>query len=66
MDAETTTHFLLPCDIYTTERNKMLQKIRNILDSKRLLLPNDDLYVTFLLYGHDSSLMKIELYWTCY
>ena len=28
MDAETTAHVLLHCNIYTTEGNKMLQEIR--------------------------------------
>ena len=50
MDAETTAHFLL----HSTERNKMLQEISPILESKKLCLPNDDLCVKFLLYGYDS------------
>ena len=32
----------------------MFQEIRPIIESKRLRLHNDDVYVKFLLYGHES------------
>ena len=54
METETTAHFLLHCNIFTAERNKMFQEIiRPIIESKRLRMSNDDLYVKFLLYGHE-------------
>ena len=44
-----------------------------VLESKRLRLPNDDLFVKFLLYGHDNlnidmgmitlTLMKMSSLW---
>ena len=32
----------------------MFQEIWPVLESKRFRLPHDDLYVKFLLYGHES------------
>ena len=51
MSAETTAHFLVYCNLYTEVRNVMLQVINPILESNGLRLPNDDLFVKFLLYG---------------
>ena len=54
LSAETTAHFLIHCNLYTEVRNKMFQVINPILLSNGLRLPNDDLFVKFLLYGHDT------------
>ena len=54
VDTETTAQFLLHCNIFAAERNKMFQEIiRPILESKRLGLPMGMITL---------ALMKIELY----
>ena len=54
MSAETTAHFLVYCNLFTEARDHMFQTINPILESKGLILPNDDMFVKFLLYGHDN------------
>ena len=53
MSAETTAH-LCYCKLYTEIRLSMLLIINPILAWNDLHLPNDDMLVKFLLYGHES------------
>ena len=54
MSAETTAHFLAYCNLFTEERVHMFQAINPIIESNGLILPSDDMFVEFLLYGHDT------------
>ena len=54
MSTETTKHFLVYCNLYTEVRTNMLQVINPLLESYDLRLPNDDLLVNLLLYGHET------------
>ena len=51
--AESTQHFLLHCPIFSTHRKKLLEDI-NPLIGKLNLNPDDQNFVTILLYGNDS------------
>ena len=52
--AETTAHFLCYCELYTEIRRNMFQVINPILALNDLHLTNDDMFVKFLLYGHEG------------
>ena len=54
MSTETTEHYLIYCNLYIEERNDMFQVINSLLELNGLCLPNDDVLVKLLLYGHDS------------
>ena len=54
MAAETTAHFLLYCDLFTEARGIMNRVINPIMASNGLILPSDDEFVNFLLYGHKT------------
>lgn len=50
MFTETTEHFLVYCNLYTD----MFQVINPILESNGLCLPNGEVLVKLLLYGHET------------
>ena len=55
-DVETTSHFLLHCNLYAGARNSLNNDINSLLESKELVLLDDGQRVKFRLYGHDLNL----------
>ena len=55
LESETTTHFLLKCPYFTTQRSILISKLSSILqDTHDLTREDDDTIVKFLLYGNES------------
>ena len=53
--SETTTHFLLKCPYFTTQRSILISKLTSTLqDTLDLTRADDDTIVKYLLYGNES------------
>ena len=58
MDAESTAHYLLDCELFIEARINLFEIVNPILQAKGLHFPSNNHLVNFILYGDNSLSMK--------